>query len=119
MSYSNAHLYSYFYASRLCQLHLGQLSQNHSKTTAAGSNSAARLVFHRTKFHRTQPLPKELHWQRCIYKLLIIVWKTLHGQGQQYLHDLQGQCVNYTTDTNQETRDFRRKKLQLHIRVLL
>ena len=64
--------------------------------------SAARLVLHKAKFHHAQIQLKELHWlpfqQRCIHKLLTIVWKTVHGQGQQYLHDkLKVKTITRTT----------------------
>ena len=54
-------------------------------------NSATRLVFQKTKFHHAQILLKEIHWlsihQRCIYKHLTIVWKTLHGEDPEYLYE--------------------------------
>ena len=55
-------------------------------------NAAAKLVVQAPKFDSATKIRKELHWlpiPHCIqYKLLLLTYKSLHGQGPKYLSDL-------------------------------
>ena len=52
-------------------------------------NWAARLIFQVSRDHPSQPLFNSLHWlplkQRIMFKLLLIVCKTLNKQAPEYL----------------------------------
>ena len=54
-------------------------------------NTAARLMARRKKYDHITPLLIELHWLpvkfRCEYKLLVYVFKSLHGIAPVYLQD--------------------------------
>ena len=55
-------------------------------------NNAARLIARRKKYDHITPVLIELHWLpvkfRCEYKLLVYVFKSLHGIALVYLQDL-------------------------------
>jgi len=55
-------------------------------------NSAARLITKTSKREHITPVLAELHWlpvrQRIIFKLLVFVFKALHGLGPVYLQEL-------------------------------
>ena len=55
-------------------------------------NSAARLIAGLRKFDHISPTLKEYHWLpvdlRIIYKVLLLTYKTIHGQGPEYLREL-------------------------------
>lgn len=55
-------------------------------------NSAARLIFLARKYDHITPLLIELHWlpieYRIVFKILLIVFKVLHGVAPKYLCDL-------------------------------
>lgn len=55
-------------------------------------NTAARLIARRKKYDHITPVLIELHWLpvkfRCEYKLLVYVFKSLHGIAPVYLQDL-------------------------------
>jgi hypothetical protein len=55
-------------------------------------NAAARLIFGLKKRDHVTPTLKQLHWlpvnQRIIFKTLLLVYKSLHGQGPEYLKEL-------------------------------
>ena len=52
-------------------------------------NAAAKLIFQASKYDHVTILLKELHWlplnQRIVFKILLLTFKALHGQGPQYL----------------------------------
>ena len=55
-------------------------------------NSAARLVSLSSRYNHITPVLKTLHWlpieARIIFKILVICFKCLHGEGPEYLSDL-------------------------------
>ena len=55
-------------------------------------NAAARLVTGTKKFDHITPVLKKLHWlpvrQRINYKILLLTYKALNGQGPEYLKEL-------------------------------
>lgn len=55
-------------------------------------NSAARIVTHSHKHCHIHPVLKNLHWlpvkYRIMYKILLIVYKSLKGHGPMYISDL-------------------------------
>ena len=55
-------------------------------------NTCARLICNLPKFAHVIPLLKELHWlpvrQRIEFKMLMIVYKALHGQAPSYIIEL-------------------------------
>ena len=55
-------------------------------------NAAAKLILRGKKRDHVTPLLKDLHWlpipQRVIFKTGFLVYKTLHGDGPAYLHEL-------------------------------
>ena len=55
-------------------------------------NAAARLITHSKKSDHVTPLLCSLHWlpisKRIIFKVLLLVYKSLHGEGPRYLLDL-------------------------------
>ena len=83
-----------FVTSRLDQNNslLVNLPNNQLSRLQAIQNAAARIIKKRRKFDHVTPLLKELHWlpivKRPIFKILLLVFKCLHGQGPQYLMDL-------------------------------
>ena len=50
------------------------------------------LIFHKRKFDSVTPLLKKLHWlpiqQRIEFKILLITFKCINGQGPEYLSEL-------------------------------
>ena len=62
------------------------------KRLQAVQNHAARVVTMTRKFDRITPVLASLHWlpveQRIIYKLCMLVFKSLHGSGPSYLREL-------------------------------
>ena len=54
-------------------------------------NASAKLILGKKNDHVT-PLFKQLHWlplyQRCVYKSLLIICKTLQGDSQVYLKEM-------------------------------
>ena len=54
-------------------------------------NQAARIIYKKTKWTSATSSMKQLPWlpirYRCHFKLLTIVYKTLHGMGPAYLSD--------------------------------
>ena len=54
-------------------------------------NQAARIIYKKTKWTSATSSMKQLHWlpirYRCRFKLLMIVYKTLHGMGPTYLRN--------------------------------
>ncbi|XP_033634209.1 uncharacterized protein LOC117295613 [Asterias rubens] len=55
-------------------------------------NRAAKLIFMARKYDHVTPLLKELHWlpvqQRITFKILTLVYKSLHGKAPTYLDSL-------------------------------
>ena len=55
-------------------------------------NMAAKLILNKSKFDSSTEALHELHWlpihQRCIFKLCLLVFKSLHDQAPSYLKDL-------------------------------
>ena len=51
-------------------------------------NQATRIIYKRTKWTSATSFMKQLHWlpirYRCCFKLLTIMYKTLHGKGPAY-----------------------------------
>lgn len=60
-------------------------------------NAAARLILKGSKYDHVTPFLKELHWlpitYRIKYKILLITYKCLNGQGPAYLCDLLSSLV--------------------------
>ena len=54
-------------------------------------NWAARLIYQVSRFHSPKPLLDSLHWlpvrHRIVFKLLLLVFKSLNKQAPQYLRD--------------------------------
>ena len=65
-------------------------------------NQAARIIYKKTKWTSATSSMKQLHWlpirYRCHFKLLTIVYKTLHGMGPAYLRN-RLKIKNNTRDT--------------------
>ena len=61
-------------------------------------NTAARLIYRRSKFCHITPLLKELHWltvtYRIQFKILVVTYKVLHGMAPAYLEDMVLPCNN-------------------------
>ena len=55
-------------------------------------NAAARVITGTGKFEHITPVLQELHWlpirYRSIFKILLITFKTLNGEGPEYLREL-------------------------------
>ena len=55
-------------------------------------NSAARLIHQSTRYSPSSPLLQDLHWlpikYRCIFKILLITFKAIHGHAPSYIQDL-------------------------------
>ena len=55
-------------------------------------NACAKIIFRAKKFDHVTPLLKELHWlpveQRITFKILLLVYKCLHGKAPAYLREL-------------------------------
>ena len=55
-------------------------------------NAAARLIFQESKFSHATPRLRSLHWlpvtQRIQFKLLLIIFKAIHGPAPSYISDL-------------------------------
>ena len=55
-------------------------------------NSAARLIHQSTQYSPSSPLLQDLHWlpikYRCIFKILLITFKAIHGHVPSYIQDL-------------------------------
>ena len=85
----------------MCTLVLSQLDcinsilTNTSLTTTKPyqkiQNQAARIIYKKTKWTSATSSMKQLHWlpirYRCHFKLLTIVYKTLHEMGPAYLRN--------------------------------
>ena len=85
----------------MCTLVLSQLDcinsilTNTSLTTTKPyqkiQNQAARIIYKKTKWTSATSSMEQLHWlpirYRCRFKLLTIVYKTLHGMGPAYLRN--------------------------------
>ena len=55
-------------------------------------NSATQLVFSSSRFDHITPLLRQLHWlrapERIQFKLVVLVYKCLHGTALSYLADV-------------------------------
>jgi len=55
-------------------------------------NAAAKLITKNKKYDNVTPILQELHWlpieQRIVYKIALLVYKSLHGCGPEYLSEL-------------------------------
>ena len=55
-------------------------------------NSAARLVFHESKFCHITPLLRALHWlpvaYRIVFKILLLTFKAIHKLAPTYISEL-------------------------------
>ena len=55
-------------------------------------NAAARLIFQESKFSHVTPQLRSLHWlpvtQGIHFKLLLIIFKAIHGHAPSYISDL-------------------------------
>ena len=75
-----------------CNSMLHNLPSCEIKKIQRVQNTAARLIYRRSKFCHTTPLLKELHWltvtYRIQFKILVITSKVLHGMSTAYLEDL-------------------------------
>ena len=68
------------------------LQQYKLKKIQLVQNAAARLIKGLRKRDHITPALREMHWlpveQRILYKVLLMVFKALHGQGPQYISEL-------------------------------
>ena len=55
-------------------------------------NAAARLIFKALRYCHIRPLLTELHWlnirQRIDFKIILIVYKAIHGAAPEYIREL-------------------------------
>ncbi len=55
-------------------------------------NTAARIITRTSKFEHITPVLRALHWlpveQRIIFKLMLVTYKSLHGQAPEYISEL-------------------------------
>ena len=69
-------------------------------------NTCARVILKRRKYDHVTPMLMELHWLpvdcRIQFKILLLVYKCLHGLAPQYLADL---LVPYTPARNLRSSD--------------
>ena len=71
-------------------------------------NSAARLIHQSTRYSPSSSLQQDLHWlsikYHCIFKILLITFKAIHGHAPSYAQDLvkvkhQSQTLRSSTAT--------------------
>jgi len=80
-----------FISSRLdyCNSLLRGIASNLLQKLQSVQNGAARLITKTGRWKHITPVLRELHWlpvqQRIDFKLVVLVYKTLHGQLRQYL----------------------------------
>jgi hypothetical protein len=71
---------------------LAGIPDNLSSKLQRVQNAAAKIVYRMNKYDHVTCLLEELHWlpiqQRIIFKLLLLTYKSLNGEGPQYLRDL-------------------------------
>ena len=83
-----------FVASRIdyCNSLLYGLPASHLNKVQRVLNAAARLVCRTPRYCRITPLLNKLHWlpvrQRITFKILLFVFKVIHGTGPTYLKEL-------------------------------
>ena len=69
-------------------------------------NAAARMITGTRAREHITPVLKYLHWlkipERIEFKIALLVYKSIHCNGPQYLRDL---LVFYTTDRNLRSND--------------
>ena len=55
-------------------------------------NSATRLIYQSTRYSPSSPLLQDLHWlpikYRCIFKILLLTFKAIHGHAPSCIQDL-------------------------------
>ena len=75
-----------------CNILLYGLPASHLNTVQRVLNAAARLVCRAPRYCRITPLLYELHWlpvrQRISFKILLFVFKAIHGFAPTYLREL-------------------------------
>ena len=75
-----------------CNSLLYSLPASHLNKVQRVLNAAARLVFRAPRYCRITPLLYELHWlpvrQRISFKILLFVFKAIHGFAPTYLREL-------------------------------
>jgi len=82
-----------FISSRLdyCNSLLCGIAGNLLQKLQSVQNAAARLIMRTGKRQHITPVLRELHWlpvrQRIDFKMVVLVYKALHGQLPQYLAD--------------------------------
>ena len=82
-----------FVFSRLdyCNSLLNGISQCHTRRLQSLQNAAARVVSCAPRSSHITPVLRQLHWlpvqQRILYKLAMLVYKSLHGLAPGYLAD--------------------------------
>ena len=76
-------------------------------------NTSARLICNLPKFAHVTPLLRELHWlpvrQRIEFKILMLVYKALHGQAPSYITEL----LNFKFQTHGHNLRSKQDTLQL------
>ena len=75
-----------------CNSLLYGLPQHLLRRLQSVQNAAARIVTRTRKFDHITPVFKKVHWlpvrYRIIYKILLLVYKALHGAAPSYIKDL-------------------------------
>ena len=73
-------------------------------------NSAARLVFHESKFCHITPLLRALHWlpvaYRIVFKILLLTFKAIHKLAPTYISELVSLKDTGSTTLDQMTSNF-------------
>ena len=75
-----------------CNALLHDIPQHQQQRLQKVLNAAARFVYQLPKFCHITPVLKDLHWlpvkYRIMFKIILLVFKTLHGLAPTYLQDL-------------------------------
>ena len=89
--YKNANVHPGTIPAGLDQLHPNKHMSHYHQTISKIQNQAARIIYKKTKWTSATFSMKQLHSlpirYRYHYKLLMIVYKTLHGMGPAYLRN--------------------------------
>ena len=90
LSFVPINLHGYWSRECTCIYSIRLVGYNHRLQKV--QNAAARVTFPITKFDHVTPTLIDLHWLpvtfRIQFKLLLLVYKSLHNQSQTYITDL-------------------------------